>query len=374
MSKPFNQNLLTLGLAIFSMFFGAGNVIFPLALGAQTQSKCFYAFAGLFLTAIGGPLLGLLGATLYQGKCSAFFSRFGKGPQIFFMFSTLALLGPFAVLPRCVTVSYASLSHFFPFLPLSLFALLFCLACLFCCMKKNWILPLLGNILSPLLLLCLMSIIFKAFFTPSSLIDSSFSAMGAFTKGLSTGYDTMDLIASIYFSAGIWSIVASKAKNVRQAFKITLKGGLIGCLLLGFVYIGLTYAAAKYAQPLASATPEKLITLLARLTLGPFWGNLANIAVALACFTTIISLCMALSKILVEEIFTSFISQKQMLFILLGITTLTSNLGFQALMKVIHPAVSIGYPFIIALTLINIYVCLSKKSKKTPLIFEEQGN
>lgn len=345
------------------MFFGAGNVIFPLALGVQTQKQCFYAFLGLFCTAIGGPLLGLLGATLYEGKCKAFFSRWGKIPRLFFMASTLALLGPFAVLPRCVSVSYASLVDFFPALPLSLFALLFCLISYICCFKKKWILPVLGNFLSPILLGCLLCIIYQGLQADLVLTPSSYTPLKAFNQGLSTGYDTMDLIASIYFSAGIWALVSIQSKDSKVNFKTTLKAGSLGCLLLALIYLGLSYSAAKYAPFLSTSAQEQLITKLAHLALGPFWGNLANIAVALACLTTVISLCMTLSKTISEEVFKGAISYSNTLILMLAITVITSNLGFRLLMKIIHPAVSIGYPFIIVLTLINIYEKWIKEPK-----------
>ncbi|MBA3238637.1 MAG: branched-chain amino acid transport system II carrier protein [Parachlamydiaceae bacterium] len=107
----------TLSLAIFSMFFGAGNAIFPIILGATSQIQIGWAFIGLFITAIGGPLLGLLGATLFHGRCIEFFNRAGKIPGALLIFVSLALLGPFAVIPRCVTVAYVAFEPILPSTP-----------------------------------------------------------------------------------------------------------------------------------------------------------------------------------------------------------------------------------------------------------------
>ena len=67
MKNVFNKTILSMAIAIFSMFFGAGNAVFPLLLGMKTQGRFDFAFLGLLLTGIGGPLLGLLGATLFPG-------------------------------------------------------------------------------------------------------------------------------------------------------------------------------------------------------------------------------------------------------------------------------------------------------------------
>ncbi len=53
------------GIAIFSMFFGSGNVVFPLLLGKMTGEQIPWALLGLTITAVGAPLLGLLGSVLF---------------------------------------------------------------------------------------------------------------------------------------------------------------------------------------------------------------------------------------------------------------------------------------------------------------------
>ena len=198
MTKFFNHTLLSIAVAIFSMFFGAGNAIFPLIVGRESQNQFIWAFIGLFLTAIGGPLLGLTTATLFKGEFKTFFFRAGKAPGVILVFISLALLGPFAVMPRCVTVAYAALTPFFTNLPLALFALIFSILAMISCWKRRFLLPILGYVLSPLLILCLLIIILQSALSPNSIQTSTLTFSSAFTLGLHTGYDTMDLIASIF--------------------------------------------------------------------------------------------------------------------------------------------------------------------------------
>ncbi len=284
--------LIAMAIAIFSMFFGAGNAIFPLLLGEATGAQYGWAFGGLLVTAVGGPMLGLLGATLYRGKPVQFFRRAGRIPGAVLVGLTYLLLGPLAVMPRCVNVASIAFESVVPGVPLWAFAVLFCSAAGLLCWKRKYILPILGYVLSPLLIGCLGLIVYVGLTCDLPLVTTMGGAQ-AFGQGVATGYDTMDLIAAIYFSAGIWTMVELKFGE-RHAFRKTLQAGLMGCGLLAVFYLGLMHAAARLGPLFVGVAPEKLMTELANLTLGPVGGAVANLAIALACLTTVMSLAMTL--------------------------------------------------------------------------------
>lgn len=355
MQLRLDLSLWATAVAIFSMFFGAGNVIFPLLLGVEAEGQLGWAFFGLVLTAIGGPLLGLTAATLFRGRCVDFFMQAGRWPCIVLMVVTLGLLGPFAVLPRCVTVSYAAVQPLLPSLSLFAFAICFGLSALFCCWSHRFLLPTLGYVLSPLLIGCLLLIIYQGSSSQLPLATSDLSAWQSFSLGFTTGYDTMDLIAAIYFSAGIWNMIGCyQAEDPVAISKRTLLAGMLGCLLLGLVYFGLAYAAAQYAPLLQGVPQEEILIRLAALTIGPQLAVIANSAVALACFTTVISLTMTIGDIICGELLVGKVSHRTTMVVLLAITTLMANLGFSMIMEIIHPAVAICYPLIILLTIANL--------------------
>lgn len=358
--KTNRRMLFTLSLAIFSMFFGAGNAIFPISLGATSQSQVGWAFLGLFITAIGGPLLGLLGATLFHGRCIEFFNSAGKIPGALLILVSLALLGPFAVIPRCVTVAHVAFEPFFPSTPMWLFATIICGLSLFCCWKKQFLFPILGKILSPVLIICLLSLIYQGIFSEAAIIENTMGNAEALSYGLKTGYDTMDLIAAIYFSAGIWILLERfNLKSDKEVVWVTLSSGTIACVLLAIIYMGLSFTAAKYSLLLEGIAPEKLMTHLAYLMLGPQLGLIANVAIGLACLTTIISLTMTLAQVISRDLFPKLSYHNAMMGILC-ITALMSNVGFGMIMQLLDSALWIGYPAIIALTLYNI----AKKLRK----------
>lgn len=364
MRSFFQKTIFSMAIAIFSMFFGAGNAIFPLILGMQTGAHFGWAFLGLLLTGIGGPLLGLLGGTLYRGHCTHFFGRAGKIGGTILIGLTLGLLGPFAVLPRCVTVAHAAISPLLGGIGLSIFAPAFCLIALLLCFKRKFLLPVLGYVLSPLLIGCLVLIISQSFFMPAPL-DSmhAMSAASAMGHGISTGYDTMDLIASIYFSAGIWTMIEihSDDKSPKHVFSTTLRAGLLGCFFLALIYLGLTHAAAVYAPFLVGVPPAELMTKLANTALGPTLGMVANLAIGLACLTTVISLVMTIAQILSHQITHGKITYKGALVGQLVITSMMAPIGFSAIMMLIHYPITIAYPIIIILTIINIIFKLRRR-------------
>lgn len=103
------------------MFFGSGNVVFPLLLGQMAGEKIPWALIGLIITAVGAPLLGLLGSVLFEGDCKKFFYRIGIIPGYIVVILLLALLGPIGVMPRCFIVAYGAIVPYFPDLSLWLF-------------------------------------------------------------------------------------------------------------------------------------------------------------------------------------------------------------------------------------------------------------
>ena len=340
-------------LAIFSMFFGAGNVVFPLLLGTLSGDQNIYAIAGLLVTSIGGPLIGLFGSILFEGHFKAFYERAGKGLGWFFIITTTALLGPFAVMPRCIIVAYAAVHPFFPSLSLPFFSLLAGILVLFLTLKKNRVLDLLGYILSPLLLISLGIIIIRGCFFSGSVTVVTQPILTSVMSGLSTGYDTMDLIAATYFSVSIWDMLKVKVKQSHVISTTLISGGIAG-LLLGLVYVGLSHTASQHVSELAGHPPETLLVALSYLMLGPYLGAVASIAVTLACLTTVIGLALTFSDIIRKEFVSPKLSHGATLFILVALASLFSNLGFSSIMRIIHPAVSLCYPAIIMLTLCNI--------------------
>ena len=374
----FSATACSAGIAIFSMFFGAGNVTFPLALGIDSGALVPMALFGLILTGVGSPLLGLFAAVLYEGDYRAFFRRIGSTQGFIVVLLIFALLGPFGAMPRCITVAYEAIHTYFPNLSLLSFSLISAVVSMIFIIKRDLILPILGWILSPLLLLCLMVIIVMGFFSPYPLKLIDINNFQVFVAGLSAGYDTMDLLASVFFSIATWNLLKEKLQidnpiAAKQKLVPTcLSAAFIGGSLLAIIYVGLAWSAAANIPVLEGVVKTRLLPMLAIHVLGSNLAVLANLAIALACLTTVMGIAVTIADIIHVEL-KSLRSKKvnlsynMIVFVVLVITAIMSNFGFMGIMKFIHPLMALCYPAIIVLTVCNIlYKLFGFKYVKMP--------
>lgn len=153
--------VLVAGLALFSMFFGAGDIVLPLILGGGAGDKNIYALAGLLVAGVGLPLLGLLSMMLFQGDYHSFFNRIGKRGGAILILIIQGVVGPFGAIPRLITLSFTNLKPYMPeMLSLALFSLLSCFLIYFFVRKRHRVVDLLGLVLTPILLLSVGAIIY----------------------------------------------------------------------------------------------------------------------------------------------------------------------------------------------------------------------
>lgn len=365
------------GLALFSMFFGAGDLIWPIILGGNAGHQNFYAMLGLIITGVSLPLLGLISMMLFQGKYHLFFGRIGKGPSVILIFIIQAILGPIGSIPRLITLSYATLKPYFPFdITLFAFSLLASALVLLFTLRKQRVIDLLGLILTPLLLLSLGGILFLGFTHPQppSLVD--LTPGGAFKEGLNVGYNTLDLIASFIFAPLVLSHFLNdgekfedeKAKS-RSLFKKMTQASLIAAGLLSCMYVGLTYVSSYYTPFLdPKLLPEERLSGISLLLLGKHGSIVSSIAVAMACLTTAIPLVSICADYIREDILRKKIGNLFPLLFTLGISCCIATFGFSGIAQMLGPILQILCPGLIVLSLLNIgHKLFETKLAKTPV-------
>lgn len=373
MSPVPKSNTIATGLAMFSMFFGAGNVVFPLALGQLAQDKNFYAILGLLITAVGVPFIGLIAMTLFDGNYKLFFNRIGKVPGAMVAFCIICLIGPFGAIPRCVALSYSTIQGYIPNISLVAFSIGSCLLIYLFTFRKSKILDVLGYVLTPFLLFSLLVIIIKGFMEAPSLQPIDYSETTIFLKGLQEGYQTMDLLGAFFFSSVVLSclkegIPPSEHQNHKKIIKATLKSSTIGALLLSAVYIGFSYVAAFHTRDLGAVSQDELLGAIAHKILGPYAGLVASIAVALACLTTAIALAAVFAEYLHKEVTQTKLNYQASLVITLVIAAIFSTLKFTGIIAILAPILSVCYPALIVLSLLNIgYKLYHVQSVKIPV-------
>ncbi|MBS0627079.1 MAG: branched-chain amino acid transport system II carrier protein [Verrucomicrobia bacterium] len=355
-----NKKLLifSTGFALFSMFFGSGNLVFPITVGQQSGGHFLLAALGILLTGVVVPLLGVLGMMLYNGSIKNFFSSFGSIGTFAFSFASLALMGPFGVLARCFTVAHGAIESLVPNLPLYVTSLVFCLFIYLMTVKKNTIIPTLGTILTPLLLLAIAAIAFFAFNDPLPIITvKTIGGWSAFKNGFFQGYQTMDLLAAFFFSVFVINHLqsAKKQETTEKGYlKVFLQSSALGGGVLATVYGILVILGSKYAPSLASLPPQEMLGHIAMRTLGTMATPSLCLLVVLACFTTAIVLASLFSDFLQKEVCKGKINHHVSILITLTIGFFVSTLGFSGISKFIGPVLEVIYPALIMLTFVNI--------------------
>jgi LIVCS family branched-chain amino acid:cation transporter len=351
-------HVFSVGLAIFAMLFGAGNVVFPLGLGRDTGTQVLFAILGLVLSGVAVPLLGLVSSSLFDGDYKKFLGMAGRIPGAFLALVCMLLIGPFGATPRCITLAYAAVHWHIPSLSLIFFSLVVAGIVFVATIKRRFVVDLMGRILGPIKLTLLLSIIVLGLFATSQPQASLLSGIDAFYKGLKEGYWTLDLLATIFFSGLIISSIKARSTKEKplssqQVAMFGLKAGVIGGLLLGAVYTGFCLLAAKFGAQVAGVPKDQLLSALAMVVMGPKACLLANATMAMACLTTAIALTAVFADYLRHELFFGRIKYHYALLLTVTATFAMTNLGFAGIATVIEPVAVVCYPALIVLSLAN---------------------
>jgi LIVCS family branched-chain amino acid:cation transporter len=347
--------VLSTGFALFSMFFGSGNLVFPLVVGQESQGHYLLAALGILLTGVFVPFLGAIGMMLYEGSIKDYFNCFGKKGTFFFSLLSLALMGPFGVLARCLTVAHGALQMLFPHASLAVVSLGMCATIYLLTVNKNKIVGTLGIVLTPFLLLSISAIAFFGF-KQGALSEAPLQASGfeALKNGFFQGYQTMDLLAAFFFSTFVINHLKSATTDKSVALKVFLKSALIGGGILSAVYFALVVLGWNYAPLLANTHPKEMLGKIAMAALGPLAAPCVCLAVVLACLTTAIVLTSLFADFLRKEVTQNKMNHNLSLLITLGIGFTVSTLDFAGIARFIGPILETAYPALIMLTIVNV--------------------
>jgi branched-chain amino acid:cation transporter, LIVCS family len=381
MKRLFQSHIVTTGLAIFSMLFGAGNLIYPLMVGVSSGSSVLLGMTSFFITAVFLPVLGLIAMILFDGDYEAFFARLGTTVGKLFIFICMIIIGPGLVIPRIVTLSHLMTAPFLPgflqeitLLSSCAFSVLFLGITFLCTYKENKIVDLLGNIISPLLLVSLAIIIIKGLWIGGTAVVTTIPARMIITKNLLRGYETLDLLGAIFFASIILVILQrtlpAQLDTKKNRVLIGLQSGMLGVSLLALVYLGMGYLGAYFGQDLAVNGGGEIFRIISWRILGDKGAFVIAMAVLMACLSTAIGLAGVTGEYLQKETFAHTISYIQALVLTLVLSIPLSTFGLDHVLRLTAgPITYIGYPVIIALTLCNIaYKFYGFKPVKLPVL------
>ena len=251
-----NQKLLV-AVTLFGMFFGAGNLIFPVHLGQLAGSSLVPATVGFIITAVGIPILGVaaIGITHSDGL-QALANRVGKGYSYFFTCLLYLTIGPFFAIPRCASTSFTT--GILPMLgsgtsealALLVFSGSFFLLVLIFSLRPAGITVWIGKIINPLFLVFLTILVAAALADPGAAVSAVEPAeayrSGALFSAFIEGYGTMDAIAGLAFGIVVIDIIRSMGVTDDTAIaKDVLGSGIFTGILMAVIYIATIVMGAQ---------------------------------------------------------------------------------------------------------------------------------
>ncbi|WP_090080073.1 branched-chain amino acid transport system II carrier protein [Lentibacillus persicus] len=350
-----------IGVMLFALFFGAGNLIFPAQLGQNAGTNFWPAVIGFLITGVGLPLLGII-AMSFSGSANLqeLASRVHPVYAVFFTSLLYLTIGPFFASPRTGTVAFeVGISPFISEssqqIGLFIFTLLFFAVVLLFSLKPARLVDNVGKFLAPGLVILLAVLLVTVIVNPMGAVESPQEAYqsGAFITGFLEGYNTMDALASLVF--GIIVINAIRSMGVTSTtgiLRTTIKAGSIAILLLGTIYVGIAYLGATSTQIFGIfETGGPVLSSAASHYFGTFGSILLAVAITLACLTTAIGLTTANA----EYFHTLFpkISYEKLVIFFATITFVIANFGLANIIAFSVPVLMFLYPLAIVLMLLT---------------------
>lgn len=352
------SQLLSLSLMLFALFFGAGNMIFPPAMGQQAGTNVWIALAGFIVTDVGLPLLSIAAVVFAGRSLNNMAGRAGKKFGTFFIVLMYLLIGPLFAIPRTGSVSFEL--AILPFLGEGTNTLLFSFiftaiffgSVYILSANPNKIVAIVGKVLTPILLLSIFIIGLSAIFNPLGPLTQPVGdyISISFFKGMIEGYMAMDaLAAGIFALIVIDNVEAMGIRKEKNIIKYTLLAGLLAAIGLAVVYGILAYVGATAAPLGQFDNGGKLLSAVANSMFGTVGMLILGVAVLFACLTTAIGLTTACG-----EYFSSHYAKLEYNHVIIAVCLFSffvSNIGLTQLLSITLPALLMVYPVLMALVL-----------------------
>lgn len=368
------RQLLLITSLIFGLFFGAGNLIFPVQLGQMAGGHVWPAISGFLLTGALLPFLAMLGMALTKST-----SVFDIAKPVAPWFATIMVvaihfsLGPLFATPRTAATAFAmGIAPLIPTayqqLAMLIFSAIFFLMVYRLTLKESNLTKWVGKYLNPLFLILLAVILLLALIMPMGGLDQKVS--GAYKvapafQGILEGYNTMDCLALLAFAVSVVYAVKNMGFSDKQVPKLLAKSGLLAILLESLIYIAtaLLGVTSLGIMPVSDNGGTALSNVIIHYT-GNVGILMTGLIVTLAVFTTAMGLSASFSQDL-HKVFPK-ISYKNWLRVITVGSFITANAGLTKIIAFSIPALMIIYPFTLALTILAV---LNKWVKQSPIMY-----
>lgn len=348
--KKNNKDIIIIGFALFAMFFGAGNLIFPPFLGHAIGSKFAIGIIGFICTGVGLPLLAILSTTKGDGTFETMASKIGHKFAVVFATLLFIAIGPMLAIPRTAATTYElTINPILPNINAVTWMIIYFAINLIFVLKESSIIDTIGKYLTPALLIILCVIILKGIFFPIGEIVST-DASSVLATSLTEGYQTMDALAGLLFASMITSSLIAKGYKDKDILPMTLKSGFVAIAGLAFIYGGLMFLGAQTTTTFTGeATKTGILLFISKSILGDSGIIIIGVAMGLACLTTSIGLLSAGSSYF-DKLSKGKLPYKFNAIAFSVISIIIGSLGVDKIVAISAPILNILYP--VAITLI----------------------
>ncbi|WBX76832.1 branched-chain amino acid transport system II carrier protein [Tenacibaculum ovolyticum] len=366
------KEILVTSFALFSLFFGAGNLLLPPLLGYNAGDNWIWVTLGFMITAVIIPILGILAHAKLQG------TLYDLGKKVSPTFSLLYCIIIYIISitipsPRTASATHEIAIHpFFGTSPLITSCVYFTLVLIFV-LNRSKVLNLLGKYLTPLMVIILVLVIGVGLFSSEMVMNPSIFKT-PIVNGILEGYQTFDAIGAVVVGGVI--IISLNLKgytSFTDKKELIKKAGFIAGSGLFVIYAGLISVGAFYGSEIlvdgTLSSDMQRANLLRGISIATL-GNIGNVflstLIALACFTTAIGIITGTA-----DYFKGLFKNSQKAYIITAVIgcligVLVGQLNFHSIIIIALPILMFIYPITIVLILLNI----APKNLATSIVFK----
>lgn len=345
---------IVIGSALFAMFFGAGNMIFPPYIGFMAAREWGWGFAGYFIMDVALACAAIIA----QMRCGSFEEMTHPLGAVFskiIMVVIVLCLGPVISIPRTAATTFElSVQPLFQGVNMPLFYMMFFLVVFLLCMSESSVVDNVGKLLTPMLFAGLLFIIIKGVLPGEGKALEIGKIMSPFAEGIEAGYQSMDALASTIFAFLIINSARKKSSGEKSEKRITLIACAAASAGLFIVYMGLTYLGAMFSDVYSEQiTRTALLERIVRNIIpGQFGIVFFSVVCALACLSTAIALSAAAAKY-ISSFTKGKVGYRMSAALVCAVSAFISTIGVEALVELAAPLLSLVYPPVIVVILLS---------------------
>lgn len=354
--KNRSKDIMVIGFALFAMFFGAGNMIFPPKLGLETGSQWALGFASFTFADAGLALFTILALIRGTGSFEHLARRAGRVPAAFLGLCVFLCVGPLMAIPRTAASTFelgvAPIFHTDARVVFSVlfFAVVFALAA-----RPTKVIDIIGKFLTPALYVALLVMILQGILHPMGSPVETAGAAEVFATGIKAGYQTMDVFGAVIFNVLVASALAQRRYEGKEALKTAAWAGLVAVAGLTVVYGGLAYlgACASGVYDKSIGQSQLLLSVMEAI-MGRSGVVLLGIVVALACLTTAVGLTSAAASYF-SGLTRGKIGEIPFAAGICVFSAAVSNAGIDSIVAFSAPVLTVIYPAVLTLIALSFF-------------------